>query len=59
MILRFYGSANGAGTCTSTAIDAGVSVDNVTIVALGNSANGAAGFTSAAADASVSNYICH
>jgi hypothetical protein len=37
--------------CARTAVDAGISVDNVLAISLGNSANGALVGTSAASDA--------
>ena len=53
------GSANGAGACTSAAVDASVSVDNVLAVALGNCVYGAAVCASAARNALIGNYVCH
>lgn len=52
-------SAGGAGTCTASAINTGISVDLVFSITGGDSANGALALTSSAAYASVSNYICH
>lgn len=46
-------------SCTSTAIDAGISVDNVFSVALRNSAYRTFASACAAAYAAVVNYICH
>ena len=52
-------STGGAGVNAATAVDAGVSVDDILGVALRDSANGAAIGTSAAVQASVSNHISH
>ena len=52
-------SAYWANTCTSTAIEALVSVDNVFAVSCRDSANRALSFTAAAVDAFITNYICH
>jgi hypothetical protein len=53
------GSANGTYAVAGTAFNAGVSVDNVLAVALGNSVHGALIGTSAAADAIVIDLISH
>lgn len=53
------GSANRAGACTSAAINASVSVDNILAVALRDSAYRTSISASAASDALVRNYICH
>ena len=57
--LLFLDSTHGASAGAGTAGDAGVSVDDVGGVALGDSAHGALLSTSAAGNASVANLICH
>ena len=61
MPLRLFGrrSRNGANLCASAAINAGVSVNYILAVALGNSLYGAAICAGAAGDAVITNYICH
>ena len=51
--------AGGAGISAGTAIDAGIGVDDVLAVALGNSAHGAGIGASAAAHASIADDIGH
>ena len=53
------GSANGASTLTSAAVDAGACVDNILAVTLGDSVYGAAVCARTARDAIVGNYVCH
>ena len=57
--LCLSGCANGANLSTVSAIDAGVSVDLVLAVTLGDSLNGALGCASTATDAIISNLKCH
>jgi hypothetical protein len=57
--LAFLDSAAGALISTSTAGNAGVSVDLVLAVALENSGNGALVSASAAGNASISNNVSH
>lgn len=52
-------SAGGAGSCTGTALDAGVRVDFELSISCRDSAYGALSFASSAANASITNYICH
>ena len=51
--------AVGAGVAARTAVQAGVGVDDVTIIALGDSAHGASISASAAADTSRTDLISH
>jgi hypothetical protein len=63
--VRFFGysaladGAGGADASTGTAVDAGISVNLVVGVALGDRANGALALAAAAADALVTDYIGH
>ena len=57
--LFLVGSANGANTCTSAALDASTSIDNVLAITLGDSANGAFTSASAAAYTRTVDYVCH
>ena len=57
--LFLNGSANRAGLCTVTATDAGISVDNVNAVTLGDALYGTISCTSTASDAIFSNLKCH
>jgi hypothetical protein len=52
-------SANGASVCTSTALDAGISVDHELAVALRDGLYGALTGAGAASDAFVRNLISH
>ena len=52
-------SLNRADTRTGTAVNAGISVDNVLAVSLGNCADRTFTFTGTASDAVIGNYICH
>ena len=58
-LLSGVGSANGAGTGAGATVDAGIGIDHVTIVALGDSANGAFAFASTTADAFFIDKISH
>ena len=53
------GSLNGAGTCASTAFDAGVSVDNILAVAFGDSLIGALVDTGSTLNTIVADYVSH
>lgn len=57
--LLSFGSLYGAGICTSAALDALISVDNVLAVALGDSLYGALCCASAAGDAIITDNVCH
>lgn len=59
MELVLHGSAHGAHTGTSAALDASVSIDFVLAVALSDSSHGALSLASAAADALVSDLVSH
>jgi hypothetical protein len=57
--LSLLGSANGANTGTSAALDASISVDLVLAVLLSNSVNRAFAGTCAASDAIIGNLVSH
>ena len=57
--LTLADSAGRANTCTGTAGDASVSVDNVLAVSLGNSAYRALALAGTATNTRIRNYICH
>jgi len=57
--LTLVDSAGRANTCTGTAGDASVSVDNVLAVSLGNSAYRALALAGTATNTRIRNYICH
>ena len=57
--LLFRRSANRAVICACAAADAGVSVDYVLAVALGDAANRAAICASTARNALIGNLVCH
>ena len=52
-------SLYGTSACTSAAIDAFVSIDNVFVIALRDSADGALTLTCTACNAVISNYMSH
>ncbi len=52
-------STDGAGICTSAAVEASISIDDVLTVTLRNCANGASVCTSTALDAFVRNNVSH
>ena len=51
-------SANGAGARARTAGNAGIGVDHVVLITLGDGGHGAGALASATADALVTNHIC-
>ena len=51
-------SANRANLCASTALCAGLGIDNVLAVTFGNCANRAATCASAAGNTFIANYVC-
>jgi hypothetical protein len=53
------GSTYGASACARTAVDAGILVDYVLVLALGNCVNGALVSTCTACDAIIINLISH
>ena len=57
--LSLLGSANGANTGTSTALDASIGIDLVLAVSLGNCFNRALCSASAASDAIIRNLVSH
>ena len=57
-LLALADSSGGAGASASTAIDAGISVDNVLAIALGNSAYGTFCCAASAATRIIDN-VCH
>jgi len=54
-----YDSFAGANGCARTAFDAGIGIDIVLNIALGDSLNGTFGQTGAAAYTLVSDYVSH
>ena len=67
LLLRYYSgmklflgdSAYRALSFASTAVDAGISIDNEMLVTLGNSLYGALSGAGTTADASITNNTCH
>ena len=58
-LLALADSSGGAGASASTAIDAGISVDNVLAIALGNSAYGTFCCAASAANTRIIDNVCH
>ena len=55
----FHDRFNRAVVNTGAAVDAGVGIDDVGLVALGNSLNGAVISAAAALDTSIGDFVCH